>query len=45
MTLIHAHITFNKVLLAELLLIIKNIINFNLLINTQNIKFNSYNFI
>jgi hypothetical protein len=41
MNFIQAHI----ILLDELLLIIKIIINFNLLINTKNIKFNSYNFI
>jgi hypothetical protein len=34
MNLIQAHIIFNKVLLDKLLLIIKNIRNFNLLINT-----------
>jgi hypothetical protein len=34
MNLIQAHIIFNKLLLDELLLIIKNTINFNLLINT-----------
>jgi hypothetical protein len=43
MNLIQAHIIFNKLLLDELLLIIKNIINFNFL--TQNIEFNSHNFI
>jgi hypothetical protein len=43
MNLIQAHIIFlNKLLLDELLVIIKNTINFKLLINTQNIKFNSY---
>jgi hypothetical protein len=45
MNLIQAHYFFNELLLDELLLIIKNILNFNLSINTQNIKFNSYNFI
>jgi hypothetical protein len=34
MNLIQAHIIFNKLLLDELLLIIKNVINSNLLINT-----------
>jgi hypothetical protein len=34
MNLIQAHIVFNKLLLDELLLIIKNILNFKLLINT-----------
>jgi hypothetical protein len=35
MNLIQAHIFLNILLLDELLLIIKNIINYNLLINTK----------